>query len=349
MAPAAPVIAVRGVSKEYRSWGGRLRALDAVDLEVADGEVFGLLGANGAGKTTLMKVLLGLTSTTAGSVEVRGRDPRRPAARVRVGYLPEGHRFPDYLPGDATLRLFGRLAGVSEATLGRRIPELLELVGLADRAGDRVGRYSKGMTQRLGLAAALIDRPDILFLDEPTDGVDPVGRRHIRDILRSTRAEGTTVFINSHLLSEVERTCDRVAILDRGRVIRTGSVDDLTRPGKRYRVGLAGGSALPAAAFAGPGVAVAARDGHLDVDADDLDALNALIDRLRAGSVVITEVVPQRSALEDVFIEVVTSENGNREPGTGDRAGEAGDSRVQGTGTREGQDGPQPLSSGGPA
>jgi ABC-2 type transport system ATP-binding protein len=175
------------------------------------------------------------------------------------------------------------------------------------------------MTQRLGLAAALIDRPDVLFLDEPTDGVDPVGRRHIRDILSATRAEGATVFINSHLLSEVERTCDRVAILDRGRVIRTGSVDDLTRPGRRYRVGLAGGPAPPAGAFAGPGVAVAARDGHLDVEADDLEALNALIDRVRAASFVITEVVPQRSALEDVFIEVVTTENGNREPGTGIR------------------------------
>ncbi len=339
MAPAAPAIAVRGVSKEFRSWRGSLRALDAVDLEVAPGEVFGLLGANGAGKTTLMKVLLGLTSPSAGAVAVRGIDPRRPAARVRVGYLPEGHRFPDYLSGTATLRLFGRLAGLAEATLDRRIPELLELVGLADRGDDRVGRYSKGMTQRLGLAAALLDRPEVLFLDEPTDGVDPVGRRHIRDILRATRADGTTVFINSHMLSEVERTCDRVAILDRGRVVRTGGVDDLTRPGRRYRVGVAG--ALPSDAFAGAGVEVAARDGHLDVEAENLAALNALIDRLRAGSVVITEVVPLRSALEDVFIEVVTSgENGDRAQETGDRA--------QGTGYREGQDRPQPRSSGGP-
>ncbi len=341
MASAAPAIAVRGVSKEFRSWRGPLRALDGVDLEVAPGEVFGLLGANGAGKTTLMKVLLGLTSPSAGFVLVRGRNPRRPTARARVGYLPEGHRFPDYLPGTATLRLFGRLAGLDEATLDRRIPELLELVGLADRAGDRVGRYSKGMTQRLGLAAALLDRPEVLFLDEPTDGVDPVGRRQIRDILRATRADGTTVFINSHLLSEVERTCDRVAILDRGRVVRTGTVDDLTRPGRRYRVGLAGGSAPPPDALAGPGAAVAARDGHLDVEADDLEALNALIDRLRAASVVITEVVPQRSALEDVFIEVVSSENGNRELEAGNR--------VQGTGNRENQECAQPAEPGGAA
>ena len=320
MASTAPAIAVSAVSKEFRSWRGRLRALDAVDLEVARGEVFGLLGANGAGKTTLIKVLLGLTSPSAGTVTVRGLDPRRPRARTRVGYLPEGHRFPDYLTGNATLRLFGRLAGLDERTLDRRIAELLELVGLADRAGDRVGKYSKGMTQRLGLAAALLDRPEVLFLDEPTDGVDPVGRRHIRDILRATRADGTTVFINSHLLSEVERTCDRVAILDRGRVVRTGSVDDLTRPGRSYRVGVAEPAAVPAAALPGAGVTVAARDGHLDVEADDLPALNALIDRLRAAGAVITELVPTRSALEDVFIEVVTSaENGDREQGTGNR------------------------------
>ena len=320
MAPGAPAIAVSAVSKEFRAWRGRLRALDAVDLEVAPGEVFGLLGANGAGKTTLMKVLLGLTSPSAGTVTVRGLDPRRPRARARVGYLPEGHRFPDYLSGNATLRLFGRLAGLDGHGLDCRIPELLELVGLADRAGDRVGRYSKGMTQRLGLAAALLDRPEVLFLDEPTDGVDPVGRRHIRDILRATRADGTTVFINSHLLSEVERTCDRVAILDRGRVVRTGSVDDLTRPGRSYRVGLADPAAVPAGALAGPGISLATGDGHLVVEAEDLGALNALIDRLRAAGGVITELVPLRSALEDVFIEVVTSaENGDREQGTGNR------------------------------
>jgi len=318
-----PLIRVRGVVKEFRSLRGRVRALDGVDLEVAGGEVFGLLGANGAGKTTLMKVLLGLTSPTAGEVRLRGIDPRRPAARRRLGYLPEGHRFPDYLPGDAALRLFGRLAGVDATTLDRRIPELLELVGLADRGGDRVGRYSKGMTQRLGLAAALIDEPDLLFLDEPTDGVDPVGRRHIRDILLATRERGTTIFINSHLLSEVERTCDRVAILDRGRIVRQGSVEELTRPGRRFRVQTAEAPAgLPADLQALPGLAVAANNGHLEVEAEDLAALNRLVDRLRAADVLISEITPLRSALEDVFIEVVTAENGVREQGTGDREGQ---------------------------
>ncbi|MFZ5786796.1 MAG: ATP-binding cassette domain-containing protein, partial [Acidobacteriota bacterium] len=148
-------IDVRGVTKEFRSRARRIRALDSVDLTVRQGEVFGLLGANGAGKTTLVKVLLGLSSPTSGGVTLRGRDPRQAGARSRVGYLPEGHRFPDYLPGGEALRLFGRLSGLDEAGLSKRIPELLELVGLSERGGDRVGRYSKGMTQRLGLAAAL--------------------------------------------------------------------------------------------------------------------------------------------------------------------------------------------------
>lgn len=304
---AALTIDVRGVTKEFRSRARRIRALDAVDLTVRAGEVFGLLGANGAGKTTLVKVLLGLSTPTAGSVRLRGRDPRRAGARARVGYLPEGHRFPDYLPGSEALRLFGRLAGLDQAEVSRRIPMLLDLVGLSDRGRDRIGRYSKGMTQRLGLAAALIDDPEVLFLDEPTDGVDPVGRRDIRDILLARRQGGTTIFINSHLLSEVERTCDRVAILHNGRIVREGSVETLTRPTLRFRLSLdeAPGSPLPEV----EGVGVEANNGHLEVSATDFDALNRLIDRLRGQGRRIAELTPLRSDLEDVFVETVERES----------------------------------------
>lgn len=301
-------IAVNGLTKEFHHWGRRLRALDAVDLEVRRGEVFGLLGANGAGKTTLVKVLLGLARPTAGKALVRGLNPRRPAARRRIGYLPEGHRFPAYLTGEASLRLFGRLAGVREATLDARVPELLDRVGLGERGGDRVGRYSKGMTQRLGLACALVDEPDILFLDEPTDGVDPVGRRQIRDILLATREGGATIFINSHLLSEVERTCDRVAILHQGRLVRQGSVEDLTTPSQRFRLRLADGEGLPPGGLGGDGACVVADNGHMEVEAPDLEALNGLIDRLRADRRRIAEIRQVRTALEDVFIEVVEGE-----------------------------------------
>jgi ABC-2 type transport system ATP-binding protein len=303
------VISVRGLGKEFRHWGRRLRALDSVDLEVRRGEVFGLLGANGAGKTTLIKVLLGLARPSQGEARVRDRDPRAASARTRIGYLPEGHRFPGYLTGEGTLRLFGRLAGLPEATLSRRIPELLELVGLADRARDRVGRYSKGMTQRLGLAGALLDEPEVLFLDEPTDGVDPVGRRQIRDILLTTRAAGTTIFINSHLLSEVERTCDRVAILHRGRVIREGTVEGLTRPTQRFRVRLAAGEPPPAERLAAAGATVVTNNGALEVEVPDLETLNWLVDTLRAERLLIAEISPLRAALEDVFVEVVGEED----------------------------------------
>ncbi len=303
---AEPVIEARGLAKEFRHWGRAVRALDGVDLRVGAGEVFGLLGANGAGKTTLMKILLGLAAPSAGSVRLNGRDPRVVAARARVGYLPEGHRFPAYLSGLATLRLFGRLAGVTEADLDRRGPRLLELVGLGGRGGDRVGRYSKGMTQRLGLAVALVDEPGVLFLDEPTDGVDPVGRRHIRDLLLEIRGRGTTIFINSHLLSEVERTCDRVCIIDNGRVVREGTVEALTRPSQRYLVRLGGLSPADPACLQVAGATVTSVNGHYEVAVESLETLNALIDRVRAERLLIAEVTPVRSDLEDVFIETVT-------------------------------------------
>ncbi len=305
MNESATVIQARGVVKDFRHWRKRLRALDGVDLEVRAGEVFGLLGANGAGKTTLVKVLLGLSRPTEGEVRVRGRDPRHAPARARIGYLPEGHRFPGYLTGEASLRLFGRLAGLPEIALGRRIPALLELVGLSNRARDRVARYSKGMTQRLGLACALLDEPDVLLLDEPTDGVDPVGRRQIRDILLHARSRGTTIFINSHLLSEVERTCDRVAILTSGRVIREGTVDGLTRPTQRYRLRLAAGELPPEDRLRATGAEVVCNNGALEVQVPDVETLNRLVDVLRAERLLIAEISPMRAALEDVFVDVV--------------------------------------------
>ena len=304
------VISARGLVKDYRSWRRRVRALDGVDVEVGRGEVFGLLGTNGAGKTTLVKILLGLTRPTGGEVRLRGADPARPKARLRVGYIPEGHRFPGYLTGVAALRLFGRLAGVGERDLDRRIPELLELVGLSERGSDRIGRYSKGMTQRLGLAAALIDRPEVLLLDEPTDGVDPVGRRHIRDVLLAERERGTSILINSHLLSEVERTCGRVAILDHGRVVREATVEELTRRGRRYRVRVEGGP--PELPLTVAGVKLARCDGHLDVEASSVAALNELLDLLRRDGRLLTEVTPVRSDLEEVFVRLV---EGDAAPG----------------------------------
>lgn len=317
-----PPIEILDVSKQFRRLRRRVVALDGVTLRVERGEAFGLLGPNGAGKTTLVKVLLGLSRPTRGAVRLRGVSPARPGARLRVGYLPEGHRFPSYHTGTSAVRLFGRLAGVDEAVLARRAAELLELVGLSERADDRIGRYSKGMTQRLGLAAALIDDPDLLFLDEPTDGVDPVGRRHIRSVLLAARERGTTIFINSHLLSEVERTCDRVAILNHGRIVREGSVEALTRPTLRFRLRLDDASARPLPAV--PGVALAARNGHLEAEATDLEALNRMVDELRRQGRLIAEMSPLRSDLEEVFVSLLGDEGKAAAPGaTANGRGEA--------------------------
>ncbi len=213
------VLSAEGLAKTFRTPFSRreVRALDGLDLQVASGEVFGLLGPNGAGKTTTVKILLGLTHPTAGEARLFGLPVSDPESRRRVGYLPEGHRFPGYLTARQTLSIFGRMSGVAPAELKTRIPELLARVRISDWADMKVKKFSKGMTQRLGLAAALVHRPDLLLLDEPTDGVDPVGRREIRDLLREEAARGAAILLNSHLLSEIEMTCDRVASSGRGR------------------------------------------------------------------------------------------------------------------------------------
>lgn len=223
MTAPADVVAVTALEKHY----GPVRALAGVSLDVHRGEIFGLLGQNGAGKTTLVKILLGMVAPTAGEATLLGCPAGTPAARRVVGYLPEDHRLPEYHTATSLLDVYGGLQGLARADRRRRAAELLETVGLGHAGRLRVRGYSKGMKQRLGLAQALLHRPDVLFLDEPTDGVDPVGRKQIRDLLLAERDRGVTIFINSHLLGEVEQFCDRVAILRKGEVVRAGRVADL--------------------------------------------------------------------------------------------------------------------------
>ena len=288
-------------------------ALAPLTLSVEAGETFGLLGPNGAGKTTLVKLLLGLTHPTAGRAEILGVDAATPAARVPTGFLPEGHRFPPFLTGREALGLMARMHGVSESDRQARAPGLLERVALADAADRRIGTYSKGMVQRLGLAQALMNRPRVVFLDEPTDGVDPVGRREIRDLIAELRGEGVTVFLNSHLLSEVERICTRVVILDRGAVVRDGSVEALTRQGRAWRLRSTPVPATLAARLAlapDPAETPAASDDGVLVrsilTAPDRAALNAALDALRADGVEVDAVEPLRQSLEDLFVDVVS-------------------------------------------
>ena len=229
-------IHIESVSKTY---GRRIHAVREVAITVRRGEIFGLLGPNGAGKSTLVKILMTVVRPTHVRGHLLGAPIGYKPALSRVGYLPESHRFPRYLTGRQTLEFFGSLALVNRAARRRRADELLERVGMAQWGGVRVSRYSKGMMQRVGLAQALINDPDLVVLDEPTDGVDPMGRRHIRDVLLALRQAGKTIFINSHLLSELEMICDRVAILVSGKVARQGTIADLTRESQWYEIELA--------------------------------------------------------------------------------------------------------------
>ena len=303
---AIPIEAV-GLSKVYTSRFGsrRITALGGIDLRVEQGQVFGLLGPNGAGKTTTVKILLGLTRPSAGQARLLGLPSSDPESRRRVGYLPEGHRFPGYLTARQTLTIFGRMSGMETPELRRRSGELLERVRLSEWADVRVKKFSKGMTQRLGLAAALVHDPEVLLLDEPTDGVDPVGRREIRDFLQEEAKRGKTVLLNSHLLSEIERMCDRVAVLRAGRVAAAGRIEDLTASGSRYRLVATGIDDALLAAFRESGATVDRINGHFDLSAKDLDHLNALVDRLRAAGGKLQELTPLRSSLEDVFVDLI--------------------------------------------
>ena len=302
---SATAIEVTGLHKHYR----QVTALDGIDFSVGYGELFGLLGPNGAGKTTTVKILLDLTRATAGEARVAGRPTSDPESRRRVGYLPEGHKIPNYLTARQTLQIFGRMSGVDDTTIKRRTGELLEKLNIAKWIDMRIKKFSKGMTQRLGLATALIHAPNILLLDEPTDGVDPVGRREIRDFLRDeAKNSGTAVLLNSHLLSEIELTCDRVAVLRAGKVVAQGRIEDLTRRSERYKVVATPIDDALVAAFRESGATVDRVNGHLEMSVKNLEHLNALVDQLRSRGALLSEVSPVRSTLEDVFVGLVKTD-----------------------------------------
>ncbi|HTD51442.1 MAG TPA: ABC transporter ATP-binding protein, partial [Thermoanaerobaculia bacterium] len=259
----------------------------------------------GAGKTTTVKILLGLTRPTSGEARLEGIPSADPESRRHVGYLPEGHRFPGYLTAAQTLSIFGRMSGLDARTVQSRIPGLLERVRLSEWADVRVRKFSKGMTQRLGLAAALVHEPRVLLLDEPTDGVDPVGRREIRDLLREEARRGATILLNSHLLSEIERTCDRVAVLRQGRVAVQGTIEELTAQTSRYKMVVSAADDALIASLQETGAGIERVNGHLIVSTRDLEHVNALVDRVRSRGAMLSELSPVRTSLEDVFVDLV--------------------------------------------
>jgi ABC-2 type transport system ATP-binding protein len=304
--PSDYAIETSDLAKVYRSrWKRReVRAVDGISLNVVRGSTFGLLGPNGAGKTTFVKMLLSAVRPTRGNALIFGRNAREPEARRPIGYLPENHRFPTYFTGSGMLDFYAALSGMESGERRKRIPEMLELVGLEQWGTVRIGKYSKGMLQRLGLAQALIHSPSMLILDEPTDGVDPVGRMQIREVLTRCEEKGVTIFINSHLLAEVELFCREVAILDKGKVALSGKMHDLTS-GKGYRLTVGETPEGVVEALRAKATSVASRNGFVDFQFATRQLANEAVDLLRAERCEIESLAPTTSTLEEVFVRTV--------------------------------------------
>lgn len=300
------VIVVEQLTKIYQTGmkKGGIVAVNELSLAIEQGEIFGLLGPNGAGKTTLFKILLGITQATSGLVAVSGLTPANPASRQKLGYLPENHRFPDHLTGHGLLELTGRMYGMGKGEIDARIGQLLELVGMAKWGTTKIRQYSKGMLQRIGLAQAMVSNPDILLLDEPTDGVDPIGKVEIRQALEQIKSEGKTIVLNSHLLSEVEEVADRVAILHEGKLVRLATIEELSRRGRQFEIECSMGDRL----FTLPedvGKITKVSSSGLIVDLDADEQINDVIDLLRQKRISIRSVMPVKVTLEQSFMEAI--------------------------------------------
>jgi ABC-2 type transport system ATP-binding protein len=304
--PADLAIETEGLSKTFRRrWSKQeFRAVDKLSLRVERGTTYGLLGPNGAGKTTFVKMLLSCANPTSGRAKVFGIDSRIPAARRPIGYLPENHRFPTYMTGRGMLDFYGALSGMDGAARKKRTVELLSVVGL-DQWGDvRLGKYSKGMLQRVGLAQALMHSPTLLILDEPSDGVDPVGRRQIREILHGLEEKGVTIFLNSHLLAEVELFCRDVAIIHKGKLALEGKIKDLTA-GSGYRVEAEKAPDRLVDELRAQASGVSSQNGTVEFLFANREVANHAVDLLRAEKCEIEAVARTKSTLEEVFMRTV--------------------------------------------
>jgi len=284
---------------------GKVKALNNFSIQVNSGQIFSLLGPNGAGKTTLIKLLIGLSHPTSGKANILGHTIKNYKMHKHIGYLAENHRFPDFLTAAQVLYYFGKMNGVESDILKERIPAMLARVNLSDWINVKIHKYSKGMMQRLGLANALIHEPDILFLDEPTDGIDPVGRREIRDILKSLRNEGKTIFLNSHLLSEVERVSDEIAILKDGKLMQKGRVEDFISIKKQFQVKLHNTDSKLTVISKKLDIPVNSKDDFHIISVRDETHLNKFIDMVRKENITIQAIIPHKITLEDFFINII--------------------------------------------
>ncbi len=301
-------IETNNLTKVYTSSFGKknVQALTELSLSVERGSIFGLLGPNGAGKTTLIKILLGITFPTSGKANILNEDISNYKIKSRVGYLPENHKYPSYLTGGNVLKFFGKLNGLDGDIFEKKIDELLELVKLSKWKNTKVRAYSKGMMQRLGLAQALINDPDLIFLDEPTDGVDPIGRKEIRDILLNLKSQSKTIFLNSHLLSEVELITDRVGILNKGKLLREGTVKEFTEKKEEFTINIENELSPEALSELQKEVIFSnVKKNSYSVKVVDIKELNRFIDLMRNKGILIKEIVPLKSTLEEMFISLI--------------------------------------------
>jgi ABC-2 type transport system ATP-binding protein len=299
-------IEILGLEKTYSTGFLRKRpktALRPLNLQVEQGEVFGFLGPNGAGKTTTLKLLMGLIAPTAGTARILARDWRDPAVKKRIGFLPEQPYFYDHLTPSELLDYFGTLSGMPPAERRARIPAVLESVGLAPHANVQLRKFSKGMQQRVGIAQAVLHNPDIVFLDEPMSGLDPLGRREVREFIRTLNREGKTVFFSTHILSDAETLCHRVSVLNHGELRGVGVVSDLvSRSRSRFEVVWKGSAALPEVKALGVHSHHAGEVITATVNAADLDRL---LELLRSRGQLLVSVNPAGGSLEEFFLEKV--------------------------------------------
>ncbi|MCE1166020.1 MAG: ABC transporter ATP-binding protein [Bacteroidetes bacterium] len=306
------VIEINGITKNYpakKFSGDKIKALDNVSFNVGSGEIFGLLGPNGAGKTTLVKILLGITFSSAGKASIFDKPVADVNTKRKVGYLPENHQYPNYLTGEQVIDYFGRLSGLSKADLDKTTYKYLKIVGMDEWGTTKIKKYSKGMMQRLGLAQAMISNPDLIFLDEPTDGVDPIGRKEIRDVLLELKNQGKTIFLNSHLLSEIELICDRVAILNKGALIKEGSVEDITTTGNKYIFTTSDLTDEMMNKLLVEYKSTVHGRNEFSCSVNGIEDVNRIIDCLRASGILIHGVNREKNSLESMFINLIEQKN----------------------------------------
>jgi len=298
-----------GLTKYYSR--GKIKALQDFNLQVETGKIFSLLGPNGAGKTTLIKLLLGIVMPTRGTASILQQPISDHNIHQQIGYLPENHKFPDFLNPVQVLTYYGKMDGLTADQVKKKIPELLKLVKLEKWEKVKVKKFSKGMLQRLGLAQAMINDPQLLFLDEPTDGIDPVGRREVRDILLELKNKGKTIFLNSHLLSEVERMSDDIAILNNGKLVEQGKLEKFISVERQYHISVDSDDHQLEKICREMDINGNDFNGRFTVMVEDDIQLNRLIDTIRSRQLNILSIIPRKISLEDFFIQVVHDEKGD--------------------------------------